>query len=163
MQDDNQGLMPEFQVLHDYLTNMINLASAGAADLGDDTYFNGLKEGLIKARAGIKDSFDWSYRGGISGYVNKLDYDQLCRLLEVAGEIKARKDEEEKMVVHQVIDWSGGCKDFRQEQLQEALAYFHQAQLRVAAEKPGDLRALREVELRHIRVRSSEYEEYFTG
>jgi len=160
MQDDNQGLMPEFQVLHDYLTNMINMATENG---GDSEYAYGLRSGLLRARDGIKDSFDWSYRGGISGYVNKLDYDQLCRLIEVAQHLKAIKDDEQKLVVHQVIDWPGGCKDFRQDQLQEALAYFHQAQLRVANEKPGDLRALREVELRHIRVRSSEYEDYFAN
>lgn len=81
MQDDNQGLMPEFQVLHDYLTNMINMATENG---GDSEYAYGLRSGLLRARDGIKDSFDWSYRGGISGYVNKLDYDQLCRLIEVA-------------------------------------------------------------------------------
>lgn len=160
MQDDNKGLMPEFQVLHDYLTNMISMATENGSD---SEYAYGLRDGLLRARDGIKDSFDWSYRGGISGYVNKLDYDQLCRLIEVAQHLKAIKDDEQKLVVHQVIDWPDGCKDFRQDQLQEALAYFHQAQLRVAAEKPGDLRALREVELRHIRVRSSEYEDYFGG
>lgn len=158
MREDNQGLMPEFQTLHDYLTAMINMAAAGA----DDQYLAGMREGLIRAREGIKDSFDWSYRGGISGYVNSLDYDQICRLLEVAGEIKARKDEEEKLVVHRVIYWPEGGKDFRQEQLQEALSHYHETQLRVAAEKPGDFRALKEVELRHVRVRASEYEGYFS-
>lgn len=158
MQEDNKGLMPELKTLYDYLTNMINMA----AGVADDQYLAGMREGFIRAREGIKDSFNWSHRGGISAYVNSLDYDQLCRLLEVANEIKARKDEEEKLVVHRVIYWPEGGKDFRQEHLQEALTHYHEAQLRVAAEKPGDLRALKEVELRHVRVRASEYEEYFS-
>ncbi|MGL6149824.1 MAG: hypothetical protein ACRC1N_01295 [Aeromonas sobria] len=159
MQEDNKGLMPERKVLQDYLTNMINTASHGA---DKDDYIKGIREGLIRARAGIAESFSWSLRGGISGYVNSLDYGQLCRLLEVANEIKQRMDDEEKLVVHRVIYWPEGGKDFRQEQLQEALAHYHEAQLRVVAEKPGDLRALKEVELRHVRVRASEYEEYFS-
>jgi len=158
MQEDNKGLMPELKTLYDYLTNMINMA----AGVADDQYLAGMREGFIRAREGIKDSFNWSHRGGISGYVNSLDYDQLCRLLEVANEIKQRLDDEEKLVVHRVIYWPEGGKDFRQEHLQEALAHYHEAQLRVAAEKPGDLRALKEVELRHVRVRASEYEEYFS-
>lgn len=161
MQEDNKGLMPECKVLQDYLTNMINMATPMS---DDDKFIKGMREGLIRARDGIEESFKWSHRGGISGYVNSLDYSQLCHLLEIAGEIKARKDEEERLVVHRVIYWLDGSsgKDFRQEELQEALAHYHQAQLRVVAEKPGDLLALKEVELRHVRVRASEYEEYFS-
>lgn len=159
MQEDNKGLMPECKVLQDYLTNMINLATPMS---DDDKFMKGMREGLMRARDGIEESFKWSHRGGISGYVNSLDYDQLCRLLEVANEIKQRMDDEEKLVVHRVIYWPEGGKDFRQEQLQEALAHYHEAQLRVVAEKPGDLRALKEVELRHVRVRASEYEGYFS-
>ncbi|WP_368177861.1 hypothetical protein [Aeromonas sp. R7-1] len=51
------------------------------------------------------------------------------------------------------------CKQLAR-QLKKARAELTHCQ-RVAIEKPGDLRALREVELRHIRVRSSEYEDYF--
>lgn len=159
MQEDNKGLMPERKVLQDFLTNMINTVSHGA---DTDDYIKGIRDGLRRARDGIEESFKWSHRGGISGYVNSLDHDQLCRLLEVANEIKQRMDDEEKLVVHRVIYWPEGGKDFRQEQLQEALAHYHEAQLRVVAEKPGDLRALKEVELRHVRVRASEYEGYFS-
>jgi hypothetical protein len=159
MQEDNKGLMPECKVLQDYLTNMINLATPMS---DDDKFMKGMREGLMRARDGIEDSFKWSHRGGISGYVNSLDYDQLCRLLEIANEIKARKNEEEKLVVHRVVMYAGYTENFRQEQLNKAIDCYHKELLKVAKEEDGNIAAIKQVRLVHERVIASEYEEYFS-
>lgn len=159
MQEDNKGLMPECKVLQDYLTNMINLATPMS---DDDKFMKGMREGLMRARDGIEDSFKWSHRGGISGYVNSLDYDQLCRLLEIANEIKARKNEEEKLVVHRVVMYAGYTENFRQEQLNKAIDCYHKELLKVAKEEDGNIAAIKQVRLVHERVIASEYEGYFS-
>ncbi|WP_270832636.1 hypothetical protein [Aeromonas sp. QDB22] len=159
MQEDNKGLMPECKVLQDFLTNMINTVSHGA---DTDDYIKGIRDGLRRARDGIEESFNWSHRGGISGYVNSLDYDQLCRLLEIANEIKARKNEEEKLVVHRVVMYAGYTENFRQEQLNKAIDCYHKELLKVAKEEDGNIAAIKQVRLVHERVIASEYEEYFS-
>lgn len=159
MQEDNKGLMPECKVLQDYLTNMINLATPMS---DDDKFMKGMREGLMRARDGIEESFKWSHRGGISGYVNSLDYDQLCRLLEIANEIKARKNEEEKLVVHRVVMYAGYTENFRQDQLNKAIDCYHKELLKVAKEEDGNIAAIKQVRLVHERVIASEYEEYFS-
>lgn len=159
MQEDNKGLMPERKVLQDFLTNMINTVSHGA---DTDDYIKGIRDGLRRARDGIEESFKWSHRGGISGYVNSLDYDQLCRLLEIANEIKARKNEEEKLVVHRVVMYAGYTENFRQEQLNKAIDCYHKELLKVAKEEDGNIAAIKQVRLVHERVIASEYEEYFS-
>lgn len=161
MQEDNQRLMPELKNVLAWLQEQLDqegLKGVPRESLSD--YMRGYQDALLLTKEDMEECFNWSRRGGISGYVNSLDYDQLCRLIEVAQRLKASKDEEQKLVLHQIIA-DDDSKNFREDQLQEALTYYHQLQLRRVAENPGNLRPLQEVELRHVRVRASEYEEYF--
>lgn len=159
MQDDNQGLMPEFYHLKARI-------AARIGDIGQNPrsdYQRGHTDGLLLAMELAEDSFKWSSQGGTSGYVNSLDYGQLCYLIDVAKDLKAKKDEEEKLWVHRVVTFLGYTENFRYYQLQEAIDFYHKELQSVAAKEPGDIAALREVRLSHERVRASEYEEYFTS
>ena len=155
MQDNNNGVMPEYQVLHDHLSNLINLAKEDTTEHG-----LGVLKGLNLARASIKDSFEWAYRGGFSGYVNALDYPQICNLIEIANRLKSEKDAESKKWIHQVC-LETGVKNFREDELPQAIDCYHQELQRVAKDEPGDIQALRMVKLQHFKERESEYEEYF--
>lgn len=157
MQDDNKGLMPEFY----------HLKARIAARIGDprvnppSDYLRGHTDGLLLAMDLAEQSFKWSSQGGTSGYVNSLDYGQLCYLIDVAKDLKAKKDEEEKIWVHRVVVYAGYTENFRHDQLQQAIDFYHKELQDVAAKEPGDIAALRDVRLSHERVRASEYEEYF--
>lgn len=163
MQKDNIALMPELKNVRELLQNGLNqegLKGVKREDLSD--YMRGYKDALMYLQEDIEECFNWTRRGGVSGYVNSLDYDQLCRLLEVANEIKARKDEEEKLVVHRVVMYAGYTENFRQEQLDKAIDCYHKELLKVAKEEDGNIAAIKQVRLVHERVIASEYEEYFS-
>ncbi|MNR63007.1 hypothetical protein D3C85_1851750 [compost metagenome] len=60
-----------------------------------------------------------------------------------------------------MVVYAGYTENFRHDQLQQAIDFYHKELLSVAAKEPGDIAAIREVRLSHERVRSSEYEDYF--
>lgn len=159
MQDDNKGLMPEFNNFKERVTDIVGVVPTRP----ESDYRRGYVDGLHRAVELAAESFKWSNNGGTSGYVNNLDYDQLCYLIDVAKNLKAKKDEEEKLWVHRVVTFLGYTENFRHYQLQEAIDFYHKELQSVAAKEPGDIAALREVRLSHERVRASEYEEYFTS
>ena len=157
MQDDNKGLMPEFYNFKERITDVVS----DVPTTPESDYRRGYVDGLHRAVELAAESFKWSSNGGTSGYVNSLDYGQLCYLIDAAKAIKAKKDEEEKLWVHRVVTFLGYTENFRYYQLQEAIDFYHKELQSVAAKEPGDIAALREVRLSHERVMASEYEDYF--
>lgn len=157
MQEDNKGLMPEFHHFKERVTDVVGEVPTKP----ESDYRRGYVAGLNRAVELAEDSFKWSSNGGTSGYVNSLDYGQLCYLIDVAKSLKAKKDEEEKIWVHRVVVFAGYTENFRHDQLQQAIDRYHKELQLVVVKEPGDIAALREVKLLHEKVSASEYEDYF--
>lgn len=103
--------------------------------------------------------------GGVSiqQYIDSLDYDQLCNLIDKANKKKRQKDGESKVWVHQVTSHLL-CKNFRCDDILGAATHISESVLKIA--KSDDdigekVYKISQVGLNSFKEVKSEYDSWF--
>lgn len=146
--------MPEYKAVKEELSKLLQ------------TYPQNFEEGrqaILSAMDHVDWAFDWSRRGGISGYVDSLEHDQLMHLITIAQQKKAEKDKEPKHYVHQVTTHLSPV-NFKEDDLAGAVEYIHQSMLAIlnsGEDLDEQVHQLKDIRLRSFKERESEYKGWF--
>lgn len=99
----------------------------------------------------------------INQYIDSLDYDQLCNLIDKAKDKKLQKDNEKKLFVHQVST-DLLCENFRTEDIEGAAKFIGDYVMKIA-KSDEDLSEkvyrIKQVRLNSFKEVESEYESWF--
>lgn len=153
-------LMPEYVKVRDSIKARIQEYLQDPEAYEQCQAWQSVVSGLRMALEELDNGFNWSRNGGISGYINTLDYYQLHYAKGEIDKLIKAKEEEEKITLYHVTTHGRLInKSFLEADYPQALDHYIEMIKKHLADpsrgRPGDVQLLKE------RVRQSEVAEYF--